>query len=58
MSQPDLDPKTLVWYPLFSFVLFLILYILFDIPVWIFFLLLFLSFVYLAVLILIELKRK
>lgn len=58
MSQPDLDPKTLVWYPFFSFVFFLILYILFDIPVWIFYLLLFLSFVYLGVFILIELKRK
>lgn len=58
MPQPEFDPKTLVWYPLFSFILFLFFYIVFDVPSWIFFVVLFAVFLHFLVFIIIEINRK
>ncbi len=58
MPQPDFDPKTLVWYPLFSLILFLILYLGFDVPFYTLFILLFLIIVYYLIFIIYEMKRK
>ncbi|WP_225743087.1 hypothetical protein [Marinilactibacillus sp. Marseille-P9653] len=58
MSQHEIDSKTLVWYPLFSFILFLILYLFFNIPFWTFFIVLFAVILYYALFIYIEIKRK
>ncbi|MCC5889805.1 MAG: hypothetical protein JJU01_04485 [Alkalibacterium sp.] len=53
----EIDPKTIVTYPLFTLVIYLILNWLFDLPLWTLFIALFLSFLYIAVVIIIELKK-
>lgn len=53
----DIDPKTIVTYPLFTLILYLVLNRLFDLPLWTLFIALFLSFLYIAVVIIIELKK-
>ncbi|WP_208559574.1 hypothetical protein [Marinilactibacillus kalidii] len=58
MPQTEFDPKTLVWYPLFSFVFFFVLYIVFDLPYWIFFIVLFFVVLYYGFFIYLEIKRK
>lgn len=58
MKYPELDPKTLVAYPLSSMVLFLIAHLIFDIPLVFFFILLGLNVLYVIVFIVIEVNRK
>ncbi|GAB2489728.1 hypothetical protein GCM10008929_12700 [Alkalibacterium psychrotolerans] len=53
----DIDPKTIVTYPLFTLILYLVLNQLFDLPLWTLFIALFLSFLYIIVVIIIELNK-
>lgn len=53
----DIDPKTIVTYPLFTLLLYLLLNWLFDLPLWTLFFALFVSFLYIFIVIIIELKK-
>ncbi|MCC5895380.1 hypothetical protein [Alkalibacterium olivapovliticus] len=53
----EIDPKTIVWYPLYTLLIYFILSLFFDLPFWTLFLVLFLVFLYIVVIIIIELKK-
>ncbi|WP_177244048.1 hypothetical protein ACO1PF_04455 [Alkalibacterium sp. f15] len=53
----DIDPKTIVTYPLFTFVIYLLLSLVFDLPLWTVFIALFIVFLYFIVIIIIELYK-
>lgn len=53
----DIDPKTIVTYPLFTLVIYLLLNLIFDLPVWTVFIALFIIVLYFIVIIIIELFK-
>lgn len=53
----DIDPKTIVTYPLFTLVIYLILHLIFDLPTWTVFIALFIIAVFFIAIILIELFK-
>lgn len=53
----DIDPKTIVTYPLFTLVIYLILHQVFDLPPWTVFIALFIIVVFIIAIIVIELFK-
>jgi len=53
----DIDPKTIVTVPLFTLVIYLLLSLVFDMPLWTIFIALFLAFLYIVVVIIVELFK-
>ncbi|WP_161878521.1 hypothetical protein [Alkalibacterium sp. MB6] len=53
----DIDPKTIVYYPLFTLVLYLILAQVFSLPFWTIFIAIGLAFLYIIIIVIIELHK-
>lgn len=53
----DIDPKTIVWYPLFTFVIYAILNVLFNLSLWTIFIAVGIVVLYYIVIIIIELNK-
>ncbi|WP_028274963.1 hypothetical protein [Atopococcus tabaci] len=57
-KKTGVDPKTIIWFPLWTFVLLAVASIFFDIPMFVVFLVLSLVLIYFAVIAVIELFNK
>lgn len=53
----EIDPKTIVWYPFFTFVTYVLLSLVFEWPIWSLFIALGIVFLYYIVIIIIELNK-
>lgn len=53
----EIDPKTIVWYPFFTFVIYVLLSLVFEWPMWSLFIALGIVCLYYIVIIIIELKK-
>lgn len=54
----DIDPKTIVTVPFFTLVIYLLLSLVIDMPFWTIFIALFIVFLYIIIVIIVELFKK